>query len=239
MAADHLRDALRAHALLALGPRRAPTVTWLRCKIPTIADVSVLEDLLRGAGLDVRRHLHDFSPPTILERSDGNWEASLSSQLAGTGVHLDRGHSAASFEEFILPASESLVTRRKAWVNWKGVLTWALATDSLSCILPMSGETLKALLWDFLSLGCSSAILKAVLDCIQSRHRYFGLESPLQGACTYRRLMHCLLRFQGRQRPLKYPIHRSLVVRFLSCEFPSLLAFRNCLAAAECHVPKE
>ena len=52
------------------------------------------------------------------------------------------------------------------------------------------------------------------------------------GACSYSRLTRCLLRFQGRQRPLKYPIHRSLVARFLRHEVKSLLDYRNCLAAA-------
>ena len=231
MAADSLRDALRAHAVLALGPRCALSVTWLRCTIPTISDVSALRDCLHGAGLDERQLLQDLSLPTFLERSDGNWESSLSSQPLGRGLALDRDRSAASFEDFVLPASESIATRRKAWVNWKGVLTWALATGSLHCILPMTEHVLKALLWDFLSLGCSHAILKSVLDSIQSRHRHFGLQSPLRGACTYRRLMRCLLRFQGRQRPLKFPIHRSLVARFLRHEVASLLDYRNCLAA--------
>jgi hypothetical protein len=79
----------------------------------------------------------------------------------------------------------------------------------------MSHETLKAILWDLLSLGCSHAIVNGMVDAILARHRRFKLAPPLSGDWAYARLMQSLGRFQGQQRPLKLPITRDLVVRCL------------------------
>ncbi len=98
--------------------------------------------------------------------------------------------------------------------------------------LPMSHETLKALLWDLLSLGCSLPIVKGVVDAILTRHRRFRLALPLTGDKAYSRLMQSLGRFQGRQRPLKLPITRDLVVRCLrALTGLSPAEQRDCLAA--------
>ena len=227
--ASDFYEAIKSNVVIAVGPRVAPRLSWRNGLIPTIDNVELLRSLLRSRGLKTRKLLRDFSPATPFERSDGNWESVLESGLAVPRTSQAR---VAAFDVFILPSAESVATRAKAWVYWKGVLTWAISAESLHSILPMTRASLKLLLWDFLTLGCSSSTLKGVLDSIQARHRYFDLESPVRGSCSYARLQRCFSRFQGRQLPLKFPIHRSLVVRFLEADFHHLLDFRNCMAAS-------
>ncbi len=80
--------------------------------------------------------------------------------------------------------------------GWRTVLSWALSRRALPLVLPMSHETLKALLWDLLSLGCSLAIVKGIVDAILTRHQRFRLIPPLTGERAYSRLMQSLGRFQ-------------------------------------------
>lgn len=123
-------------------------------------------------------------------------------------------------------------TRAAAWRNWRGVVTWAVARRCLPCILPMRMSTLESFLWDLACLECSFPLIKGYIDCIQARHRHFGLASPIRGSLSYRRLAAGLQRFQGRQRRLIYPIHRSFVAAVLRYPASSWAQLRNCLALA-------
>ena len=116
--------------------------------------------------------------------------------------------------------------------GWRTVLSWALSRKALPLVLPMSHDTLKAILWDLLSLGCFLAIVKGVVDAVLARHRRFRMTPPLSGERAYGRLMQSLGRFQGQQRPLKLPINRDLVVGCLRV-LPGLSPAqqRDCLAA--------
>ena len=96
----------------------------------------------------------------------------------------------------------------------------------------MSQKVLHAFLMELLCLDCSHSTIKSFLDCIQSRHRMFYKPSPLVGQSSYQRLCRSLRRFQGRQAPYKYPIHRSLVAQVLSFRAPTISCRRDCLKAA-------
>lgn len=174
----------------------------------------------------------NLSGRTPMELSDGNWPG-LAASLgppAGTATEV---HRAAAFRRYILPSTEGAPsTRVSAWRSWRGILTWATARGCLHRVLPMPSLTLQSLLWDLISLDCSFNIIKGYLDCIQGRHRRFGLASPVHGALSYSRLSRGLQRFQGRQRRFTYPIHRSLVAAILRHPVASLTQLRNCLAAA-------
>ena len=96
----------------------------------------------------------------------------------------------------------------------------------------MERAILHGLLMDLLSLGCGVSTIKGYLDCIQARHRVNDLLSPMLGSSSYLVLSRSLKRFQGRQAPYKFPIHRSLVVKVLDFDAPTLARRRDCLAAA-------
>jgi hypothetical protein len=108
--------------------------------------------------------------------------------------------------------------------GWRTVLSWALSRKALPLVLPMSHDTMKVIPWDLLSLGCSHAIVKGVVDAIRARHRRFRLAPPLSGDRAYARLMQ-------QQHPLKLPITRDLVVSCLRA-LPGLSPAqqRDCLA---------
>ena len=95
----------------------------------------------------------------------------------------------------------------------------------------MEREVLHGFLIDLLSLGCGISTIKGYLDCIQARHRAHDLLSPMRGLSAYPVLCRSLKRFQGRQAPYKFPIHRSLVIKVLDFDAPTLARRRDCLAA--------
>jgi len=75
MAAEHLRQALRAEVALAVGPVLAPHLRWSTSQLPTLRDVLPLRSLLLTTGTDVDTLLVDTSALTLFEASDGNWGA--------------------------------------------------------------------------------------------------------------------------------------------------------------------
>ena len=232
MAAMHLHHFLRAEVLVRLGPDVAPSLSWGRCRLPTLANVEPLRELAVDAGLDTRALFSDFSARTLMEQCDGDW-LGLAASL-GPAVELSsEAQRAAAFRRYVLPSTEGAPsTRGAAWRCWRGILTWAAARYCLGSILPMSSQALESFLWDLISLDCSFPILKGYLNSIQARHRRFGLVSPVAGALSYVRLSKGLQRFQGRQRRFVYPIHRSLIAAILSRPVASWPQLRNCLAAA-------
>lgn len=136
-----------------------------------------------------------------------------------------------AFVANVAPLAQAEDTRVKAWGNWKVVLTWAVARFCLDKIMPMSLGTLRALVWEALAVGCSSSVVGAIIDSILSRHRFFGLHSPLEANGDYSRFMKTLGRFQGRQAELRYPIHRDVVAKMLRQKALTLAGWRDRLAA--------
>lgn len=221
---------LRADVIRSLPPADAERAAWSDARFPTLRDVDVLAGLVSHLGLSRTRLLSDDSAPTALERSDGNWE-SVMNRLAANPV-LDVHARSAAFDQHVAPSTTAVSTRVKAWAGWRSVLTWATARGTLAAVLPMNMRTLKALLWDMLTAECSLAIIKGVIDGTQARHRRFNMPCPLSGPRAYSRLEHCLQRFQGRQRRLKLPVTRDMVVRCLRSDTLTAAGERNVLALA-------
>lgn len=232
MTAAHLQHFLRSEVLVELGPDAALGISWGRCRLPTLKDVEPLRALAYAAGLNVQDLLSDCSARTPMEACNGNWHG-LAASLGPAVASSSEAQRATAFRRFILPSTEGApATRGSAWRNWRGVLTWALARRCFHRILPMPSQVLESFLWDLITLDCSFPVIKGYLDCIQVRHRRFGLPSPVSGALSYARLSRGLQRFQGRQRRFVYPIHRSLVAALLRHRVSSWTHFRNILAAA-------
>ena len=231
MSADHLHHFLRSEVLLVLGPGAAPSLRWGACRLPTLLSVEPLRGIICAEGLDASALLSDSSRITPLERSDGNWRGVAASLSPSS--RSGENQRAAAFRLHVLPSLEGApITRRSAWRNWRGILTWAVARRCLARVLPMPSLTVESLLWDLISLDCSFPVIKGYVDCILARHRHHGFASPLSPRLSYHRLSRGLQRFQGRQRRFKYPIHRSLVSAILRYPAPSWAKLRNCLAAA-------
>ena len=179
--------AARAATLAALTPNLVAMASFSDAKYPTLASVAFLAPFLSALGLDAHMLTSDLSAATLIEASDGNWEDVMAS-LAPSVLPSLEGRAAA-FDAHIAPSSECTSTRTKAMAGWRTVLSWALSRKALQLVLPMSHDTLKAVLWDLLALGCSLAIVKGVVDAILARHRRFRLTPPLSGDRAYGRLM--------------------------------------------------
>ena len=230
MAQANLRQYLCAEVVLAVGPALAPGLCWTDCVLPTLQDVSCLRSRFRATRVPADMLFEDTSAPTAFEASDGNWER-VAEELSIPRRSSVRTLSSL-FASHVLPSAANADTRRKHWRCWRGVLTWAVARHCPSRILPMEREVLHGLLMDLLSLGCGISTIKGYLDCIQARHRANDLLSPMRGLSAYPVLCRSLKRFQGRQAPYKFPIHRSLVVKVLDFDAHTLARRRDCLAAA-------
>ena len=230
MAQEQLRQFLRAEVAMAVGPLVAPSLRWSTTQLPTLQFVDALRDLPQVPSGSAAHLFSNDSDPTAFEVSDGNWEG-VAAGLCASGASTLTSLSSA-FTTHVLPSSAHADTRRKHWRCWRGILTWAVARRCLPRVLPMSQKVLHAFLMELLCLDCSHSTIKGFLDCIQSRHRMFNKPSPLVGQSSYQRLCRSLRRFQGRQAPYKYPIHRSLVAQVLSFRAPTISCRRDCLAAA-------
>ena len=205
-------------------------MAWTDARFPTIRDPSLLRSLVRSLGLSCTRLLSDDSPPTLLERSGGNWEDVMAGLGAGPGGPV--AEMAAAFRAHVSPSAAAASTRSKDWAGWRAVLSWATARRALGNILPMHRQTLDALLWELLACRCTTPIIKGVIDAVQARHRRFALTSPIAGPRAYSRLVHSLTRFQGTQSPYKSPIVPALVRSILLARTTTPAEERNALAAA-------
>ena len=223
--------AARAATTSALPAHLAPLAAFSEAHYPTLASIAFLVPLLNAMGLDGHALTSDMSGATLLEASDGNWQTVMDALAPAIPGGL--AARTAAFDAHIAPSSECSSTRSKAMAGWRTVISWALSRGALPLVLPMSHDTLKALIWDLLSLGCSLPIVKGVVDAVLTRHRRFRLTPPLAaGDRAYSRLMQSLSRFQGQQRPLKLPITRDLVIRCLqAAPGRSPAEQRDCLAA--------
>jgi hypothetical protein len=141
-----------------------------------------------------------------------------------------------AFARIIVPLGSARAARVKAWHNWRTCLTWeaswALARNALGQLRPMPTAILRAMLWDFITLGATNATLKSIVDAvIARRHRDAQLPSPVSGNLAYQRLTSCLTRVLGTQRPHKNKmgVTRDMVVRLLQPRNPDLHSFCNSL----------
>ena len=228
-----LQANLRADLLLAIGPALGPSVSWSSARVPTLTDPDLLRGLVLRAGANPEHLLRDLSPTTAIEQGQGNWESALVNLAPARGAGpapLDA--LAALFDTHVRPSALAPRTRVKAWLGWRAVLSWAAAHWCLHRIMPMDKQTFHALLWELLQLQCSFLVIKGIINGIQSRHRFFGLASPIGPNGEYSSLTVMLSRFQGRQRKWTFPINRDLVVALLRVRTPSLGVWRNCLAGA-------
>ena len=220
---------LRAAALGALPPADAARVAWTDARFPAILDPGPLRGLVRSLGLSRTRLLSDDSPPTLLERSGGNWEDIMAGLGAGPGGSV--ADMAAAFRTHVSPSAAAPSTRSKDWAGWRAVLAWATARKALGKVLPMQRPTLEALIWEMLACQCTAPIIKGAIDAIQARHRRFALPSPIVGPRAYSRLTQSLTRFQGTQSPYKSPITPALVKAMLYARSSTPAEERNILAA--------
>ena len=232
MAVIQLQHFLRSEILIFLGPQSATLLRWGNNRLPTLVDVEPLRPLIRALDLNDNELLSDLSHATLFERSNGNW-ASLVSRLNNQTCHSSMSQRANAFRLHVWPSMHGAPsTRKKAWSNWRGILTWGVARRCLKHLLPMSSVAFESLLWDLVSLQCSFSIIKGYIDCIQAKHHNLNLPSPVHGSHSYQRLSRGLQRFQGRQRPFKFPIHKSMVAAMLHYTTDSWVQLRNCLAAS-------
>jgi hypothetical protein len=130
-----------------------------------------------------------------------------------------------AFTEMIAPLGTAHGTRKKAWQNWRTVLTWATGRHALGKILPMKPDTLHAVLWDFTAMG--GLTIKAIVDVVIAKHREARLASPVVGRMSYSRLSSCLGRLLGKQQNYKFGFTREMVVALLRYKPKNLVEFRN------------
>ena len=90
-------------------------MSWTDARFPTIRDPSPLRGLVCSLGLSRIRLLFDDSPPTLLERSGGNWERVMAGLGAGPGGSV--AEMSAAFRAHVSPSSAAASTRSKDWAG--------------------------------------------------------------------------------------------------------------------------
>jgi hypothetical protein len=195
--------------------------------MPSILNEEVFSRVIAAKGLSQRFLTQNLAPQTELERSDGHWRGALAGALGHQQGDRSLKGMEQAFVDNVAPMVQAVETRVKAWGSWKMVLTWAVARDCLDKLMPMSLGTLRALVWESLTVGCSSSVVGAIIDSVLSRHRYFELHPPLEAQGDYSRFTKTLGRFQGRQAELRYPVHKDVVVRLLRMRAMSLAGWRR------------
>jgi hypothetical protein len=236
------RESFRQATLRALGPEAAQSAVWTAGAIPTLQNAHIL---LRGFLPTLCPHwraaLSDTSLASPLDGAQGNYEQTLLSVADATPNTV--ASMSLAFSTVIMPLGSARATRVKAWRYWRSCLTWAVARGSCDQLLPMSGQALQAMLWDFATMGASNSTLKAVLDAVLARHREARLPPPISGHLAYHRLARALGRVLGTQRPHKMGITRDMVVALLRQSPADLPSFRNnlalCTATMGCMRPGE
>jgi hypothetical protein len=149
---------------MALGPDLAPLALWTNGAIPGIRNPELFQHLVRAACPLWQAALHNGTANSPLDDMDGHYEPVMARLARDTPATVTAMSQA--FSAHITPLGSARRTRVKAWRSWLGALTWGLARGSLAELLPMSTETLQAMLWDFTSMGASKATLKAVVDSV-------------------------------------------------------------------------
>jgi len=199
--------------------------------MPSVLNEEVFYRTVAAQGLSIRRLLLDISLQTELERSDGHWKEAMSGPLGFQKDNRSLKAMEEAFMENVAPLQQAQATRVKSWGSWKVVITWAAARSCLDKVLPMELSTLRALVWEALAVGCSAAVVGAIIDATIARHRFFRLPPPLEAQGDYTRFTRTLGRFQGRQAALRYPVHRDVVAKMLLKRALNLGGWRDRLAA--------
>ncbi len=150
------RTAYRSAVTLALGPGPAASARWTTGAIPTLENaLELAAPAVRARCLYWRIALHDDTLASPLDTADGHYEpvlARLSGSVPATIEDMSR-----AFTDMIAPLGSAPGTRNKAARNWRTCLTWAIGRDTAAKLLPMTSETLSAMLWDFTAMGASKS----------------------------------------------------------------------------------
>ena len=233
-----------------LGPRMGQGQIWnLRTQLPTLASCEPLRGLAIELGLDVEEWFVADADETPLEACQADWRPAVRGLAADPRRVPSVNESVASFNRHVRPMERAKGTRSKYCTHRLSVLTWAVWKGVLPHLLPMSDDLLRAFLWDALAFEATLPVLKHCINAILAWHSLLALQAPLAGRRDYKRLVHCLSRFQGKPRRLIFPIYAGAVKRLLAYRVPDhpacggveglcavCLAFlhgwRNCLAGA-------
>jgi hypothetical protein len=220
---DHLRQAVITAANTTIKP------IWTKSVLLTLSNPRLfLSKLRHQLRLPSDRLFSDISAQTALEKSDGNWDRVINPLASRCGTNITK--MTAAFNTYIQPSFQACTTRKQSWRSWCSVLTWAAGRNALHLIIPMTLKTLKAMIWDMMSMLATHSVLKNIIDSVQSRHRRFHLEPPLSGPHSYTRFLKTLVTVQGKQQKLSYPIQKYMIHKLLTHKHTSLTEFRNCLA---------
>ena len=233
-----------------LGPRMGQGQIWnLRTQLPTLASCEPLRGLAIELGLDVEEWFVADADETPLEACQADWRPAVRGLAADPRRVPSVDESVASFNRHVRPMERAKGTRSKYCTHRLSVLTWAVWKGVLPHLLPMSDDLLRAFLWDALAFEATLPVLKHCINAILAWHSLLALQAPLAGRRDYKRLVHCLSRFQGKPRQLIFSIYAGAVKRLLAYRVPDhpacggveglcavCLAFlhgwRNCLAGA-------
>ena len=243
-------EAFRSVVRYRLGPRLGLGSIWNpRTQLPTLASLELLRRLGAERGLDVAEWLCSDAEETPLEACQADWRPVIR-ELASDPLRVPSvANSVAAFNRHVRPMERARGTRAKYCTHRLSVLTWAVWKGVLPDLLPMSDDLLRAFLWDALAFEATLPVLKHCVNAILAWHAQLALPAPLAGRRDYKRLVHCLSRFQGRPRRIIFPIYAGAVKRLLAYKVPDhppcggvagrcavcvafLHGWRNCLAGA-------
>ena len=175
--------ALKALVLVNIGSDGAAAVRWRqRTTLPTVELLDPLRVVFIRQQLPpayVDRVFRSESGLMALEQCKGAWRPVLDSLVSSAPEDESLASLAAAFRAEVEPLSRVRDTRRKHETAWNAVVTWAVARDGADQLLPMTADTLYALLWDALSVGGSLSVLKGLVNAVQARHKFFELTPPV------------------------------------------------------------
>jgi integrase len=139
---------------------------------------------------------------------------------------------AETFQTTVLLMNSALSTRKKLQTDWETVVSWAVANDAESKILPMPLHILYALLFDFVALGYSGSRQKEFINSIQDRHKRFSITPPLKYHRDYSKIINSILKIKGKTEQLKLPVNPMCIKHMLSKSTASFSEEQEVLAVA-------
>jgi hypothetical protein len=113
---------------------------------------------------------------------------------------------ARAFDANVAPLARQSSTRVQLWKHWRGILTIAVAHGVVDKLVPMANETLSALSWQLILLGCSASHIGQAWGAIAHRHAVARVPTPFAGKGDYAKGRKSLGVMQGQPSPLKFPI---------------------------------
>jgi hypothetical protein len=211
-----LQAGVREMVLYALEPEIAIRVSWSTAIFSTLASLASLaeDDLFLRLPIDRQRGLlEDQSQQTPFERGDGLMPAVRVKRAAGRLASVEQ--LSAIFEECVGPAQLEASTRSNYHAFWRLVITWGIAHECVTDVLPMAKGTLKALTLELLMAGCATGTIRNVWSSIEERHRRFGYPLPLGGPGDVRRLYKAVSAVKGASSRVIFPIGSHHMKRML------------------------